>query len=310
MNTLTDSRKLGMRTVKTTVAVLLALLITLALNRPYPFYAAVATIIAMSSTVFNSVQQGKNRVLGTCLGAVIGYLFLLVGPDNPFLAAMGVGIIIYLCNLLQMQKSVSISCVVFLSILIGSQGTYPLQYTINRVIDTVIGIVIAVLVNMFIYPPNIVKKIKQAHYDVKTDILMVLEHILSCSENHPCYLQKLEESCRDLKKNIMVYEKEIMVSNAKEEEVLEIRNLVSAYWDIYENFKDIYKVGDANKVNAANSQLLKDCGLAFNKDRKSINKELEVVFNFHLSSALQQMKELGLINHTKTQRLDHPALVG
>lgn len=306
MKTLTESHIIGMRTAKTMLAVFLALAVTYVLDRPYPMYAAIATIIAMSSTVFNSIEQGKNRLIGTCLGAFIGYLCLLIDPDNPLLAALGVGIVIFICNTMQINKSIAISSMVFLSVFIGSQGSQLLYYTVNRLLDTSIGIIIAVLVNLLIYPPNLHKKIKEEEIEVKENITMVLTHIITCSEDHPCYLETLETNCRKLRDNIKAYEKEVKVSTKKDEEVFSIRERVFLYWDIIENFKDIFKVGVFHKLDKENLRLTEELGLEVSQDRFSEDKELEVVFNYHLTQALVAMRELHLFETDyKTLKENH-----
>ncbi|MEG1857555.1 MAG: FUSC family protein, partial [Pseudoflavonifractor sp.] len=82
--------KIGMRIVKTAMAVMICFFIflpfwvrtPLGVNDPLrevgPFYACIAAIICMQSSVEQSVRQGVSRVIGTILGGVVGICILAV----------------------------------------------------------------------------------------------------------------------------------------------------------------------------------------------------------------------------------------
>ena len=105
--------KIGMRTIKTALAVSLTIFIAQVLNLKSPFFAGIAAIIAMQSSVSESFNMAKNRMLSTILGAITALLFSLIAPENPFFIAIGIIIIIYLCNIFNWKKSIQLSTMVF-----------------------------------------------------------------------------------------------------------------------------------------------------------------------------------------------------
>ncbi|MFI3142407.1 MAG: FUSC family protein [Clostridia bacterium] len=172
--------KIGMRTIKTAVSVLLCLSlnrlfcyiysITTAENlmvdilkfifvREEPIYACIAAIIAMQSTVHGTVSKGVSRVVGTLLGGFIGIIFLAIHQYfsipalEVVLSSLGVVLCFHICNLLDTSDSGPISCVVLLIIMITSSENTPLYYALDRVIDTFGGILVAVFVNRFLHTP-------------------------------------------------------------------------------------------------------------------------------------------------------------
>jgi uncharacterized membrane protein YgaE (UPF0421/DUF939 family) len=149
-----EFKKLGMRNIKTAIAVVISILISRGLNMEYPFYAAIASIISMQSSVENSFKAGRNRMLGTIVGAFVGYLCALISPGNPFLTGIGIVCVIYFCNLFNWKESSSIAGVVFCVIMLNLKGNSPILYSINRIIDTFVGIIVAIMVNYFIMPPK------------------------------------------------------------------------------------------------------------------------------------------------------------
>ncbi|HCW03592.1 MAG TPA: hypothetical protein DGK91_03030 [Clostridium sp.] len=148
---------IGMRNIKTGLAVLICVLISRLLKLEYPFYSAIAAVIAMQTSVEASFKAGKNRMLGTFVGAVIGYVFALIYPGNIILITLGVMAIIHICNLLNWKSAVSIACVVFLSIMLNDSGRDHLYYSVNRLLDTLVGIIVALIINRFIAPPKLEK---------------------------------------------------------------------------------------------------------------------------------------------------------
>ncbi len=155
--------KIGMRILKTTVAVFICLMVSLLRgDNAIPFYSAIATILCMQPYVGNSVKVALNRVYGTIIGAVYGCLVLLAElyflpgcsqTVHYLLSAVAVIPVIY-TTLLFRQKSASyIACVAFLSVTITTTVEIsPFIFAFERVLDTIIGIAVALGVNIFRVP--------------------------------------------------------------------------------------------------------------------------------------------------------------
>lgn len=142
--------KIGLRNMKTALAVSLCILLFQLLNRPYPFYACIAAVICMQRSVEHSFRVGRDRMLGTVLGGLVGLgIYLLIGP-SWYATGIGVIIVIALCNRFGKQASVSISCIVLIAILTNLKEVTAVAYAANRVLDTLIGIVMAIGINRLI----------------------------------------------------------------------------------------------------------------------------------------------------------------
>ena len=157
--------KIGMRNIKTAVAVGICLLTVqliglisgvIGLDKEINgIQAALAATICMKSSLQNTLKTGIDRTIGTIIGSAMGVLFLLLGgliPDMLFvlLVTAGVVVIIYMCNVLRLQASIPISVVVYLIILIGRREISPLMYGLVRLVETVFGIFVAYVVNRFL----------------------------------------------------------------------------------------------------------------------------------------------------------------
>ncbi|MDO4541910.1 MAG: HAD hydrolase family protein [Bacillota bacterium] len=155
--------KIGMRIFKTTVAVFICLIISLFRgDNAIPFYSAIATVLCMQPYVGNSVKVALNRVYGTIIGAIYGCLVLLAEiyllPQEPIeahylLVAVAIVPVIYTTLVFKQKAASYIACVAFLSVTITTTvDISPFLFAFERVMDTIIGIVVALVINIAAIP--------------------------------------------------------------------------------------------------------------------------------------------------------------
>ncbi|MEG2354138.1 MAG: FUSC family protein [Clostridium sp.] len=156
--------RIGMRIIKSSIAVFVCLLIGLLRGGGIPFYSAIAAILCMQPQVSNSLKVAKNRIMGTIIGGVFGMVILLVErsfiPNTmPILQYLLISFsiipLIYITVLIEKKAVSYITCVVFLSVTV-SHGIdiNPYAFTLNRILDTLIGIFISLGVNTMWMPKN------------------------------------------------------------------------------------------------------------------------------------------------------------
>ncbi|WP_203635921.1 FUSC family protein [Thermobrachium celere] len=144
-----------MRNIKTALAVFLSIVFSNILKLDYPFYAAIASLVCMQSTLEKTYTAGKNRLLGTFIGAVLGFVFASLFPTNALFSALGIVLLIYICNKLDWNDAISMAGIVFLGIMLNiKDNKHALVYSYKRLLETLIGITIAFIVNYFIKPPE------------------------------------------------------------------------------------------------------------------------------------------------------------
>jgi uncharacterized membrane protein YgaE (UPF0421/DUF939 family) len=156
----------GMRTVKTALSVLLCMVLyhlvePLGFTTNFDaFLACTAAVICMQDSMEKSFKSGRNRLAGTGIGALLGMIFLYIDAffGNAYLViamiALGVVVLIATCNLLGLKDSIVIGCVVFLIIALEQTGNDPLISSVQRLLDTAVGVVIAIGINHFVKNPN------------------------------------------------------------------------------------------------------------------------------------------------------------
>jgi uncharacterized membrane protein YgaE (UPF0421/DUF939 family) len=145
---------IGFRNIKTAIAVLICMAVLRTFKDYSPFYACIAAVITMQNSMDNSIKAGLNRMIGTLIGALVGGVFASIYGENLIITSLGIVIVIYLTNLFKRSGSTSIACIVYLAIMVNIKDTTPLNYTIFRVLETFLGIIVAVCVNLLIAYPD------------------------------------------------------------------------------------------------------------------------------------------------------------
>lgn len=147
---------IGMRTIKTLIAVYICILIGF-LRGVLPFYSAISAVLCIKKEKGEGHQVGRNRIFGTLIGGMVGLVFLVLlrqaglqelGAMHLLIVPLGLIPVIYLNVHFGMKEAVFISCVVFLSVTITHGGEEaPYLFAVNRMIDTIIGVLVAWLIN-------------------------------------------------------------------------------------------------------------------------------------------------------------------
>lgn len=155
----------GMRTVKTAIAVVFVMsFYRMTMGAEFwmngAILASIVAIICLQESVDKTLKEGAARILGTFLGGVAGAAMVATGLRDHhfvlFIIAAGICIVavIYICNLMDKNSSVPISCVVFMMVVLNTSGVSPVFHAFVNVIDTMVGIGVAYGVNKLVYAPN------------------------------------------------------------------------------------------------------------------------------------------------------------
>ena len=279
--------KIGMRTIKTALAVTIAISISYLLNLNSPFFAAIAAIITLQGNIVDSFRMGRDRILGTIIGAVIGLAGSYVALGNPIVIGIGIIGLIYVSNIINFNKTIAISSVVFVSIMLNPDGGSILLYSLFRVLDTFVGISVAVLVNLAISPPfsrDIVIEtckdiVENCHDAIK---LMVLKEDMS--------LKEIGDEIAILEKEYPTYKREEETHLVKEGKINlhEARILVNR---LYHNIYLLDEMGKDYRISSDNAVILsKMYDLEILPSLDLTNEE--IVYNYHLNQSLEILKEL------------------
>ena len=147
--------RIGMRNIKTAIAAALCAFIYYFLDRS-PAFACIGAIFGMGGDLAQSKQHGGNRLFGTLIGGLLGivlfWVYVQVHPNGEdsllrvLLTFVGVIILIWLCQIFWVG-GVQPGGVVLCIILFNTPVESYVSYALNRIFDTAVGVVMALIVN-------------------------------------------------------------------------------------------------------------------------------------------------------------------
>ena len=96
-------QKIGMRNIKTGIAVFFATLAGYLGIVETPVYTVSVCIFSIKNTMKNSLEVSWTRILGTLLGGVIGYLSTFIFRGDSIPVTLGGILFFHLCSLLHLH---------------------------------------------------------------------------------------------------------------------------------------------------------------------------------------------------------------
>lgn len=157
--------RLGMRTIKSALAVFLCILFFHVTNRGLPMIAALSAVFSLRQDLTTTVSFGRSRIIGNTIGGFLAILYFLVKHffHNDFLVELFllpllVIIVIVVSDGINNNSGIISAIATLLLIALSIPQGESYLYAIQRVLDTFIGTFIAIGINFFLRPPELEKK--------------------------------------------------------------------------------------------------------------------------------------------------------
>ena len=161
-NAIIEKLGLTLQIIKTAFAAALSWFIaSTLLQSEYPYFAPIAAIITVQVTVVDSVNKATQRIIGIIGGVLLSMLlrhWFKIGAVSIFSVIL-IGMAI--SKALRMNPQI-ISQVAISSLLVLAFGQTEEGYAYERIIETVLGSGIAVLINALIVPQNAIPEVERS----------------------------------------------------------------------------------------------------------------------------------------------------
>ena len=284
-------KKVGLRNLKTALAVALTIFLSQILNLRSPFFAGIAAITAMQSSVSESFNSGVDRMFSTILGGIIALLFSLVAPENPFFIALGIIIIIYLCTVFNWKQSVQLSGMVFLSIILNYEEGSRVDYAFYRTVDTLFGLVIGTLINYFVLPPNLEDKMVDSVQKMYSQVKDMVGAIIWKEEG--AELDSLRKDLVEIEENYNLLRKEVKLNLYKTHTFHNLQMIFELLENIYSNLSVIYSMNKVSFIDDKNrEELEKLFGKELPNHTENGESELDLIYNYHLKNIVENLNSI------------------
>ncbi len=146
-----ERRRLLIHAAKTALAAGLCWWLALRFGWRDGYWGSISAIIVLQSNVGSTVTASRDRLIGTLIGAALGFLFSLFGvvPWNFILAVL---VAIIICGLLGLRNSSRLAGVTIAIVMLVHKEGPRLGLALDRVGEVILGIVVALLVTTLVFP--------------------------------------------------------------------------------------------------------------------------------------------------------------
>lgn len=147
---------IGLRTLKTAFSTTLCAIIYILIGRN-PTFACIGAVFGMDTLGQSPWRTGGNRLAGTVIGGFLGMGLFYVQHNIPgkfaqiLLLFGGIVLLIYISQLLGCPGAIQGGSVVFYIVMLNTPQDQYITYAINRMIDTAVGVVTSVAINVLLF---------------------------------------------------------------------------------------------------------------------------------------------------------------
>ncbi|MRG59438.1 FUSC family protein [Agromyces sp. CFH 90414] len=119
---------------------------------PLPVFAAIAALLVVQPSVNQSFGKAIERSIGVVLGVLVATGIALVLGSASWVVLVAIVVAMVIAWALKMTPGTSNQVAISAMLVLALGGTSP-QYALDRVLETLIGAVIGIVVNALIVPP-------------------------------------------------------------------------------------------------------------------------------------------------------------
>lgn len=172
-----SSRTPFLQVVKTAVAVVAAVLLCrLLIQGPFPTFAAIAALLVVQPSINQSFVKGLERSAGVVLGVVLATGVHLLLGDSVWVVLLVVVLAILIAWALRLTPT-SATQVGISGMLVLTAGVVTPNYSADRILETVVGAVVALVVNAALVPPVLLEPAHLAVARLARDTAAAFERI-------------------------------------------------------------------------------------------------------------------------------------
>ena len=287
--------RIGLRTVKTTAAVIASMMLVdrLGISDSRLIFAMLGAMAAVQPTFKESVASCLTQIVGVLFGAVAGLLLrLLPGPD---LVAVGIGmvLVITLYHSLRIPYSPSLPCFVVVMVCI-TPDVHPIIYAGERIWETAIGLGVGMAINTLVFPYDNSRRIRATAEGLDKVLIAFLEELFDGDEILPD-AKAMRRTIDDLQRELELFsnQKLILRLHRQREELETFRLCENKARELVARMEVLSQMGRPGRLDAENRRRLSACGAEI-RDQRPLDSVLErdVVTNYHVRQILKLRREL------------------
>jgi uncharacterized membrane protein YgaE (UPF0421/DUF939 family) len=118
----------------------------------HSYWAAVSAVVVMGSDTPVSLASCRDRVIGTAIGALLGWGTSYVWHGHYLLYGLAVLVCLLVCSTLEYEKAGRLAAVALTIIVLIHIDQGPGQAALARFLEVSLGVVVALAVTLLVFP--------------------------------------------------------------------------------------------------------------------------------------------------------------
>lgn len=297
---------IGRRTLKSALAVILALIVvsmfgtTSASSRMV--FAMLGAMSAMENTFKQSLEACLSQFIGMLLGAIVAAGLSLVPIHSVLTVGIGVVVIIVIYNVLGIYYSPNLPCLVVVMSCMNTE-VFPFEYALGRLWDTAIGLGIGMIINVLVLPYDNSLKIRQTIEYLEKEVIDFLEDMFDGDCEYP-NTDKMRATIDNMVEQLGIYSKQWIPFHVKNDKhKLEIFLVCeSKSRELLAQMEVLHQMQRPGRLDAEVKQRIEKCGAQIRDKREIIRYEEEdIITNYHVHKILDLREELITLIEERTK---------
>lgn len=286
---------IGLRTIKTAAAVILAMVVVDAygMTTSKLIFAMLGAMAAVQPSFKESLESCAAQILGVLYGAGVGLLLLALRLPPLVTAGIGIVMVITLYNALRIRFSPSLACLIVVTLCI-SEGVTPWTYAVTRIWDTAIGLAIGMAINTLVFPYDNSNRIHALVESLDEELLHFLEALFDGDDVMPDaeeMTRKLDDLARQLK--IFRNQKLLLKLGRQQRKLEQFRICEGKARELIARMEVLSRMERPGRLNEENRRRLRACGADIRDERVlDAVTERDVVTNYHIRQILSLRQDL------------------
>ena len=287
--------RIGPRTIKTTAAVIISLIIVhfYGTTTSRLTFAMLGAMAAVEPTFTDSLRSCLAQIVGVLFGSVVGVLLLAL-PMHPLMRT-GIGIVlaITLYNTFRIRFSPSLPCLIVLTLCI-TPDIQPLSYAWGRIWDTAIGLTVGLTINTLVFPYDNSRQIRDSVKSLDREVIRFLEEMFDGDDVLPD-AAKMEQKVSDMARQLTIFTNQrlFLHRRAQKKQIETFRVCQSKARELLARMEILSHMEHPGRLSRENRRRLRACSASIADSRPLKNpKERDIVINYHVAQILKLRREL------------------
>lgn len=287
--------RIGFRTIKTAIAVIIAMLIVTSYGATTSklIFAMLGAMAAMEHTFKESLESCLTQFIGMFIGSLVGVLLLKLPFPSLLMAGMGIVFVITLYNLFHIKFSPTLPCLMVV-IICTTPNIQPFTYALGRLWDTAIGLSVGMFINTLVFPYNNSRQIRVTAECLEKELILFLEDMFD-GDNHLPDTHKMTQTIDEMKYQLKIFSKQWLLlylkRNRHKLEMFQV--LEGKSRELVAQMEVLCRMEYPGRLNDQNRKRLKECGADIKDERLiDVEQELDIITNYHVSQILTLRQEL------------------